>query len=419
MTTHQAKKLDTRRCIAFRDRFALPLSDARVRGAAPSAARRRERRDPLPARRRAARRLAAGAASDGRPLAVPGATAFAAFALEADGKEMTHDDGLRAHPRNLLKDETLGPRVVPIVADEARTFGMADLFRQSASTRPSASSTSPRTRHELLYYQERDGQILEEGITEAGALSSWIAGGDVLLDARPADAAVLHLLLDVRLPARRRPDLGRGRLARARLPDRRDRGPHHARRRRPAAPGRHEPPGRRDGAELPRLRPGFADELAVILDDGMRRMLDEQKDVFYYVTVMNENYAQPSLPAEAHEGVHRAACTAFAPRPRQRAAGAAARRRRDAREAVEAAATARGRALGVAADLWSVTSFTELAPRRRRSRDRLAARRDRRAAQLRRRAAGADARADRHRHRLRARRAGADPRLPAAGRAAA
>ena len=152
----------------------------------------------------------------------------------------------------------------------------------------------------------------------------------------------------------------------------------------------------------------------MIVDHGMREMLVEQEDVFYYVTVMNENLAQPSLPAEAHEGILRGMYRLpriglRRARARVRLLGSGAicgevirRRRRCAAEH------------GVAADVFSVTSFSELGARRRRRRDRAGGTARPRDAQPRRRAARADARADRHRHRLRARRARADPRLPAA-----
>ena len=157
----------------------------------------------------------------------------------------------------LLKDKTLGPRIVPIVADEARTFGMASLFRQIGIYSPFGQQYEPEDAGSMLYYREaRDGQLLEEGITEAGALASWTAAATSYSVHGAADAAVLHLLLDVRIPARRRPDLGRGRPARARLPARRDRRTHDARRRGTAASGRQQPRDRRDCAQLPRLRSG-------------------------------------------------------------------------------------------------------------------------------------------------------------------
>ena len=139
---------------------------------------------------------------------------------------------------NLLKDAQLGPRVVPIVADEARTFGMANLFSRSASTRARGRPTEPEDIGSVLSYREAtDGQILEEGISEAGAISSWTAAATATRLHGQAMLPFYSILLDVRFPAHWRPDLGRGRPALTRLPARRHRRPHHARWRGPAAPG--------------------------------------------------------------------------------------------------------------------------------------------------------------------------------------
>ena len=155
----------------------------------------------------------------------------------------------------LLKDKTLGPRIVPIVADEARTFGMANLFRQIGIYSPQGQLYEPEDAGSMLVLSRGARRPAARGRHHRSRRACVVdRGGDVVQRARPADAAVLHLLLDVRLPARRRPDLGRRRPARARLPARRDRRAHDARRRRAAAPGRQQPRGRGDGAQLPRLR---------------------------------------------------------------------------------------------------------------------------------------------------------------------
>ena len=177
MTTHQAKKLDSAGLIAFRDRFALPMSDADTQALAfykpadDSAemryllSRRRALGGALPARR-----------SDCAPVPVPSLEATSAFALHADGKEMSTTMAFVRVLGNLMKDPVLGPRVVPIVADEARTFGMASLFRQVGIYAPFGQLYQPEDSGSILSYREdKSGQILEEGITEAGALSSWTA----------------------------------------------------------------------------------------------------------------------------------------------------------------------------------------------------------------------------------------------------
>lgn len=177
MTSHQAKKLDVDALYAFRDRFALPLSNEQVenlkffRPAEDSAeiqylrARRAALGGYMPARRRAS-----------AALPVPPLQSYAEFALRGDGKETSTTMAIVRLFTNLLKDRTLGPRIVPIVADEARTFGMANLFRQVGIYSPAGQLYEPEDAGSMLYYKEAvDGQLLEEGITEAGAISSWTA----------------------------------------------------------------------------------------------------------------------------------------------------------------------------------------------------------------------------------------------------
>ena len=362
MTTHQAKKLDSAGLLAFRDRFALPMSDADTQALAfykpadDSAeirylqSRRRALGGALPARR-----------SDCPPLAVPELEATAAFALHADGKEMSTTMAFVRILGNLMKDETLGPRVVPIVADEARTFGMASLFRTVGIYAPFGQLYQPEDSGSMLYYREdRSGQILEEGITEAGALSSWTAAATSY---STHGLPMLPFYIYYSMFGFQRV----GDLIWA-AADQRARGFLIG-----ATAGRTTLGGEglqhQDGtshlvaATVPNCRaydPATAGELAVILDRGMREMLVEQKDVFYYVTAMNENLAQPSLPAEAHEGVlrgmyrFRASASDSARRVQLLAAGAMLG------EALKAAAQLETEH-GVAADLWSVTSFSELA----------------------------------------------------------
>jgi len=362
MTTHQAKKLDSAGLLAFRDRFALPMSDADTEALAfckpadDSAeirylqSRRRALGGPLPARR-----------SDCPPLAVPELEATAAFALHAEGKEMSTTMAFVRVLGNLMKDETLGPRVVPIVADEARTFGMASLFRTVGIYAPFGQLYQPEDSGSMLYYREdKSGQILEEGITEAGALSSWTAAATAY---STHGLPMLPFYIYYSMFGFQRV----GDLIWA-AADQRARGFLIG-----ATAGRTTLGGEglqhQDGtshlvaATVPNCRaydPGTAGELAVILDRGMREMLAEQKDVFYYVTAMNENIAQPSLLAEAHEGVLRgmyrirASASDSARRVQLLAAGAMLG------EAVKASAILEAEH-GVAADLWSVTSFSELA----------------------------------------------------------
>jgi len=362
MTTHQAKKLDDAGLLAFRDRFALPMSDADTQSLAfykpaeDSAemrylhSRRRALGGALPARR-----------SDCAKVAVPALDATSAFALRAEGKEMSTTMAFVRILGNLLKDPALGPRVVPIVADEARTFGMASLFRQVGIYAPLGQLYQPEDSGSILSYREdKSGQILEEGITEAGALSSWTAAATSY---STHGLAMLPFYIYYSMFGFQRV----GDLIWA-AADQRARGFLIG-----ATAGRTTLSGEglqhQDGtshlvaATVPNCKaydPAFSGELAVILDRGMREMLEEQRDVFYYVTAMNENVGQPTLAESAHEGVlrgmHRlrAATLDGTRRAQLLASGAIVGEALKAAEILE-------RSHGVGADVWSVTSFSELA----------------------------------------------------------
>ena len=231
---------------------------------------------------------------------------FRSFALHADGKEMSTTMAFVRILGNLMKDETLGPRVVPIVADEARTFGMASLFRTVGIYAPFGQLYQPEDSGSMLYYREdKSGQILEEGITEAGALSSWTAAATSYSN---HGLAMLPFYIYYSMFGFQR--VGDQIWAAA---DQRPRGFLLG-----ATSGRTTLGGEglqhQDGtshlvaATIPNCKaydPGFAGEMAAIVDAGMREMLVEQRDVFYYVTLMNENYAQPSLPVDVHGDVLR------------------------------------------------------------------------------------------------------------------
>ena len=150
-----------------------------------------------------------------------------------------------------MKHPKIGKRVVPIIPDEARTFGMESLFRQFGIYASQGQLYKPLDADMFLYYKEaKDGQILEEGITEAGLDGVVHRRGHGLRQLRRADDSVLHLLLDVRIPARGRPDLGVRAMRAARASCGRHGRPHDARGRRPAAPGRPQPGAREHGSDL-------------------------------------------------------------------------------------------------------------------------------------------------------------------------
>jgi pyruvate dehydrogenase E1 component len=306
MTTHQQKKLDGDDLVAFARRFRLPMSDEAARAQAfvrpapdsPEARYLHERRaalgGPLPAR------LPQAAEP---PLPVPPAARVAAFALQAAGKAMSTTMAFVRLLGNLLKEPVLGPRIVPIVADEARTFGMAALFRQVGIYAPEGQRYEPEDAGTLASYREsRDGQILEEGISEAGAMASWTAAATSY---STHGLAMLPFYIYYSMFGFQRV----GDLIWA-AADQRARGFLLG-----ATSGRTTLSGEglqhQDGsshlvaATVPNCLawdPAFAYELALIVEHGLQRMLQQRHDVFFYVTLMNQNHEQPSMPNLGQEG---------------------------------------------------------------------------------------------------------------------
>jgi len=362
MTAHQEKKLDLEALRHVRDRFDLPLDDndlAEMRFyALPEGSRElaylHERRAALggyvPSRR-----------TTGESLAIPEIATYAAFALEPGGKEMSTTVALVRMFGALLRDKTLGPRIVPIVADEARTFGMDNFFRQIGIYSPHGQLYAPQDANSMLYYREAtDGQLLEEGINEAGAMSSWIAAATSY---SVHGTTMLPFYIYYSMFGFQRV----GDLIWA-AADQRARGFLIG-----ATAGRTTLGGEglqhQDGsshvvaATIPNCRaydPAFAAELALIVDRGARAMVERGEDVFYYVTVMNENYAQPSLPPGSEAGVI-AGMYRFATRTVDGAVATVRLVGSGAilREAIAAAELLA--AYGVASEIFSATSFSELA----------------------------------------------------------
>ena len=363
MTTHQQKKLERDDLIGFRNRFDLPLDDAQVE----SLAYYRPPEDSAEMRYLRERRAALGGAlparsTQGAAVAVPPIERYADFALNAAGKEMSTTMAFVRMLGALLKDAQLGPRVVPIVADEARTFGMANLFKQVGIYSSAGQRYEPEDIGSVLSYREaRDGQILEEGISEAGALGSWTAAATSY---SVHGLAMLPFYIYYSMFGFQRV----GDLIWA-AADQRARGFLLG-----ATAGRTTLGGEglqhQDGSSLvqaatvPNCRvydPCFAGEFAVILDRGMRSLLEDRDDVFYYVSLMNENYAQPSVPAGAADdivkGLYRHSAHAPPqPRGRVRLLGSGAILRE-----VIAAAELLAAEWGISAEVWSATSFSELA----------------------------------------------------------
>ena len=299
MTTHSQKKLDEAALIEYRNRFHLPLTDVQavnlefVKPAEDSAEMRY-----LHTHRQALGGYLPRRRTDAAVVPVPALSSYAAFATAAGGKDMSTTMAFVRLLGSLLKDKELGPRIVPIVADEARTFGMANLFKQVGIYSSVGQRYEPEDIGSVLSYREAlDGQILEEGISEAGAIASWTAAATSY---SVHGLAMLPFYIYYSMFGFQR--VGDAIWAAA---DQRARGFLLG-----ATSGRTTLGGEglqhQDGsshlvaATIPNCKaydPAFAGEMAVIMDAGMREMLVEQKDVFYYVTLMNENYAQPDLPA--------------------------------------------------------------------------------------------------------------------------
>ena len=361
MTTHSQKKFDETELIEFRNRFNLPLSDEQAKGLeffrpddnSPEMRYLREHRAAL------------GGAIPRRETAcavvpVPVIESYAQFALKASGKEMSTTMAFVRMLGTLLKDKDLGPRVVPIVADEARTFGMANLFKQVGIYSSLGQRYSPEDIGSVLSYREaRDGQILEEGISEAGAIASWTAAATSY---SVHGLAMLPFYIYYSMFGFQR--VGDAIWAAA---DQRARGFLLG-----ATSGRTTLAGEglqhQDGtshlvaATIPNCKaydPAFAGELAVILDAGMREMLIEQQDIFYYVTLMNENYANPDLPEGAVNGVLRGGYhfASYGPADGKRVTllGSGA----IFTEVIQAAQQLAHK--GIGADVYSITSWSELA----------------------------------------------------------
>jgi pyruvate dehydrogenase E1 component len=361
--THQQKKMGTTSLMAFRDRFKLPLTDEQlehleyIKPAADSPEikylneRRAELGGNLPARQRKA-----------PALEVPPLSAFDVM-LKASGEGRSFSTTM-AFVRLigvLLKDKKIGKHVVPIVADESRTFGMEGMFRQLGIWSQQGQLYTPQDRDQLMFYKEdKSGQILQEGINEAGAMCSWLAAATSYSThgVQMIPFFIYYSMFGVQRTgdlwwaagdSRARGFLLGGTSGRTTL----------------NGEGLQHEDGHSHvwAASVPNCipyDPTYAYELAVIMQDGMRRMYQEQEDVYYYITVMNENYEHPAMPAGAEPGILKGMYllkkggAAKAPRVQLLGSGSILRE-------VEAGAELLHKDWGVESDIWSCPSFTLLA----------------------------------------------------------
>jgi pyruvate dehydrogenase E1 component len=361
--THQQKKMDENALLKWRDRFGLDLTDEQVHDAAfvkpsddtPEMSYLHERRRALGGGLPARRRKSAS-------LEVPELSAFGAQLTPTGEREISTTMAFVRILNTLLRDKTIGKHVVPIVPDESRTFGMEGMFRQFGIFSQVGQLYQPEDADQLMFYKEdKKGQVLQEGINEPGAFSSWIAAGTSYSN---HDVPMIPFYIYYSMFGFQRI----GDLAWA-AGDSRTRGfllGGTAGRTTLNGEGLQHEDGHSHvlSSTIPNCisyDPTYAHEVAVIVQDGLRRMLVDQEDVFYYLTLMNENYSHPGLTEGTEEGILKGmyllregeAQKTSAPRVQLLGSGTILRE-------VLAGADLLAEDFGVAADVWSVTSFTEL-----------------------------------------------------------
>jgi pyruvate dehydrogenase E1 component len=367
--THQTKKLDDAAVKAFRDRFKIPVPDDKLADVpfyhpgpdSPEVqymkARRAALGGPLPQRRRKA----------AETLPTPELAVFERLLKSSGERDISTTMAFVQALNIVLRDKAIGPRVVPIVADEARTFGMEGLFRQIGIYAPFGQKYKPVDADQLMYYREDSaGQVLQEGITECGAFSSWLAAATSY---STNNLAMLPFYIFYSMFGFQR--IGDSAWQAA---DMRARGFLLG-----ATAGRTTLNGEglqhEDGhshllaGSIPNCKPydpTFGFEVAVILQHGMRRMMTEQVDEYYYLTLMNENYTHPEMPAGAEEGIIKGMYLLQGADKAAKGKGKAAKPHVQLlgsgtilREVI-AAAELLEKDFGVSADIWSCPSFTEL-----------------------------------------------------------
>jgi pyruvate dehydrogenase E1 component len=360
--THQQKKMDLDSLKAFRDRFQVPISDeqlATVPFYKPEEGsdeikyllnHRKALGGYLPARREAA----------SENLKLPPATAYAPLLESTGDREISTTMAFVRLLNIFVKDKNIGSRIVPIVPDESRTFGMEGMFRQLGIYSPVGQLYKPVDADQVMYYrEEKNGQILEEGINEAGAFASWMAAGSSYsTNNLPMIPFFIYYSMfgfqrigDLAWAAgdlRVRGFLLGGTAGRTTL----------------AGEGLQHQDGHSHlmAATIPNCvtyDPTYSYELAIIIQDGLRRMYEQHDNVFYYITVMNENYAHPAMPKGVEKGILKGMYLLQESKGKSKlrvqllGSGAILRE-------VLAAAKMLETDFGIQSDIWSVTSFNEL-----------------------------------------------------------
>jgi pyruvate dehydrogenase E1 component len=361
--THQQKKMHVDAIRKFRDRFQIPVPDDKLEEVpfvtfaegSPELeymrARRMELGGYLPSRRRKA-----------NPLAIPEMSAFERFLKSTDEREISTTMAFVQILQILIRDKNIGRHIVPIVPDESRTFGMEGMFRQLGIWNQQGQLYTPEDKDQLMFYKEsKDGQILQEGISEAGGMCDWIAAATSY--STHGVPMIPFFIFYSMFGFQRVGDLAWA------AGDMRSRGfllGGTAGRTTLNGEGLQHEDGHSHliSATVPNCisyDPTFAYEVAVIAHNGLKRMYVEQQDVYFYLTLMNENYTHPAMPEGAAPAIVKGMYLfragdkkAKAPRVQLLGSGTVFR------EVIEAAALLRND-WGVEADLWSCPSFTELA----------------------------------------------------------
>jgi pyruvate dehydrogenase E1 component len=361
--THQLKKVDIATIKEMRDRFNIPIPDDQLEklpfyvppADSPEMKYLKERRAALggyfPQRRQKAEAA----------LAVPALSAFEQVLKgSGEGREISTTMAFVRLLTALVRDKELGKRIVPIVPDEARTFGMEGMFRQLGIFAPEGQKYEPVDKDQVMYYREdKAGQILEEGINEAGAMCSWIAAATSYSHSN--QVTIPFYIFYSMFGMQRIGDLAWA------AADQRARGFLLG-----ATAGRTTLNGEglqhEDGhshifsSVIPNCisyDPTFGYELAVIIHDGLRRMVANQEDVFYYITLMNENYEHPALPDGTEQGILKGLYPLKQSKAKSKSRVQVLGSGTILREVI-AAAELLETDWDVAADVWSATSFTEL-----------------------------------------------------------
>ena len=357
---HQAKKMDIESLRKFRDRFGIPVSDEDL----PTVPYYKPAEDSPEMKYMRERRAALGGYLPARkpvkaPLAIPGLHVFDSQLGDSGEREFSTTMAFVRMLGTLLKDKNITKQIVPIVPDESRTFGMEGMFRQYGIWSTQGQNYVPQDADQLMFYKEsKDGQMLQEGINEPGAMSSWIAAATSY--ANHGIPMIPFYIYYSMFGFQRIGDLAWA------AGDMRARGFMLG-----GTAGRTTLNGEglqhEDGHShiqaglIPNCvsyDPTFAYELAVILQDGLRRMYGEQEDVFYYITLMNENYTHPAMPQGAEQGIIKGMYLLKDGGDAQvkvqlMGSGTILRE-------VMAAADLLRNDFGIASDIWSVTSFNEL-----------------------------------------------------------